>query len=132
MSDLVKPLRARLNELEAKALRARDGERTMHVDADDDIAPLLFNDEGEFDLPARVLRDVQAKRQIIDEVMSWRHRVNEEDGWYTCGAATEERDGGECFDERNIGECTCGLEERQRAILAPLAELYAEQYGGQA
>lgn len=66
MTDLVEFLRARFDELEAKAIQARDGERTAFVEADDDIVPLLFN-EGKFDLPARMLREVERDRRIIDE-----------------------------------------------------------------
>jgi hypothetical protein len=138
MTDLVEFLRARLDE-DDEAARAAGNRRWLVQDNIIELHPER-EDDGFMSWPtradarhaarwepARVLREVQAKRQIIDEVMSWRHTVNEEDGWYTCGAATQERDGGECFDERNIGECTCGLDDRRRAILAPLAELYAGQ-----
>lgn len=66
MSDLVEFLRARLTELESKALRARDGDQAQFVESDTDIEPLLFNDKGEFDLPDRVLREVSAKRRIVE------------------------------------------------------------------
>jgi hypothetical protein len=67
MDDLVQFLRARLDEDERRARRAIDGPRNQFVSADEDIDPLLFDEDGTFALPARVLAEVDTKRQMIDE-----------------------------------------------------------------
>lgn len=78
--------------------------------------------------PDYVLADIASKRQIIHRVMSWNHHVSE-DCWYTCGAAAEERDGGECCNDNQPDECTCGLDERRMMILAPLAAPFSAEPG---
>jgi hypothetical protein len=79
--------------------------------------------------PARVLREVEAKRKILDEAIGWRHRVVE-DCWYTCPAATEERDGGDtCNENWTEGVCNCGVERRRNAILLPVAAIYSDRPG---
>jgi Family of unknown function (DUF6221) len=67
VTDLVAFLSARLDEDEAAAVKAREGPRSQFVEADADIEPLLFDEAGEFSLPARVLREVEAKRAILTE-----------------------------------------------------------------
>jgi hypothetical protein len=52
--------------------------------------------------PARVLAECQAKRQLVERITARRHTVID-DCWYTCAAATEERDGGECCDDSRLG-----------------------------
>jgi hypothetical protein len=49
-----------------RAQRAIDGPRNAFVSADEDVEPLLFDEEGMFVLPARVLREIDAKRQIVE------------------------------------------------------------------
>jgi hypothetical protein len=68
MDDLVQFLRARLDEDERRARRAIDGPRNQFVSADEDIDPLLFDEDGTFALPARVLAEVDAKRRIVDRM----------------------------------------------------------------
>lgn len=63
--ELIALIKAGLDDAERKARRAIDGERSEFVDADDDIVPLLYGDAGKFDLPTRVLQDVEAKRAIV-------------------------------------------------------------------
>ena len=76
--------------------------------------------------PARVLAQCAAYKAIVEAVGKWKHEVVE-DCWYTCAAATEERDGGECCDDNRRGTgCDCGLEFRARAILAPLASIWGD------
>lgn len=85
--------------------------------------------------PARVLRGINAKRRIIDEVLRWRHDYNDEDSWYSCSQATEPygygRDGSDepgsgCANEDRAGaSCDCGLDRRQRAILSPIASQWS-------
>lgn len=63
-------------------------------------------------------------RTLLADLLSERHLVNESDCWYTCAAATLERDGGETGDDgRAGGPCDCGrdtrLENRLRVLSAP-------------
>src|SRR3569623_604291 len=75
--------------------------------------------------PERAIADFKAKREIVDVVAGWTHSVNREDCWYTCAAATEDVDGGECCDDERRGKaCDCGLRFSQLRILAPLAAPY--------
>ncbi|MFD4830125.1 DUF6221 family protein [Streptomyces uncialis] len=77
--------------------------------------------------PARVLREVEAKRMLIGGITTERHHVTDGDCWYTCAAATEERDGGEtCDDNRTGGPCDCGRDERVGRCLRLLALPYAD------
>ncbi|GAA4059744.1 DUF6221 family protein [Actinomadura miaoliensis] len=62
---LVDFLRDRLDYLIATGRRAKLGPDTRGVVADDDIAPLLHNEDGQFDLPERVIADAKAKLHIV-------------------------------------------------------------------
>jgi hypothetical protein len=73
---------------------------------------------------ARVLAEVDAKRRMLDLALGERH-TTVEDGWYSCGAATEERDGGECYDEGRVGTCDCGRDRKVERMLCLLALPYA-------
>lgn len=76
--------------------------------------------------PAAVLRRIAADRKLLDDLLAERHLVNDGDCWYTCRAATEERDGGEnCNDEERGKPCDCGRDTRvQRRV-----RLIAESWG---
>lgn len=92
---------------------------------DQDIAPHI----AEWD-PARVLREIDAKRRLVDDFTSERHHVNDGDCWYTCPAATEARDGGEtCDDSRRGGACDCGRDARVERRLRLLAFPYEARPG---
>jgi hypothetical protein len=74
---------------------------------------------------------VAADRQILDDLIGERHQVVEDD-WYTCPAATVERDGGDCSDENRIGDpCSCGRDERVKRRVRLLAEGYGWTEEGQ-
>lgn len=77
--------------------------------------------------PARILREVEAKRAILDKIAGWTHAVVE-DCWYTCEAATDAHDGGSsCVDEDGqLGPCTCGLDARREVLLRHLAAPYSD------
>jgi hypothetical protein len=80
-----------------------------------DAAHIAAND------PAHVLRLCIGLRVVVAEVESWKHEVCD-DGWYTCAAATEEREGEECIDDsRRGGPCDCGRDIRADRTLAALA-----------
>lgn len=58
----------------------------------------------------------KTKRDVIAALEAVRHRVVE-DCWYTCPAATEERDGGECCNDDLTGDpCDCGRDARIAAM----------------
>ncbi|MEU0102407.1 DUF6221 family protein [Streptomyces sp. NPDC006267] len=138
MDDLVQFLRARLDEDEQAARRAGDsfrqiGETGVIVATDGDraeecasanwagIAEHIVRHD-----PARVLREVDAKRRMLDDLLAERHTIVE-DCWYTCAAATEERDGDESCDEgRQGGPCDCGrdarVNRRLRLLVLPHAD----------
>lgn len=83
--------------------------------------------------PARVLRDVEATRKILAEVMSWTHFYLDQDGWYSCSQAVDPSEsdaepGSGCLDGDRAGRpCDCGLDRRRKAILGPIAEAYRER-----
>lgn len=74
--------------------------------------------------PARVLAEVDAKRQIIEHVTSWEHDDPDSGGYYSCPlvpGSSRARD--DWWDGK---ECWCGLIARQLAILGPLTLPYAD------
>lgn len=76
--------------------------------------------------PTRVLADIAAKRALLDDLLAEHHRVVDGDCWYTCPAATEQREGDtNCDDDRRGGPCDCGLDERTERRLRILAQPYA-------
>jgi hypothetical protein len=77
--------------------------------------------------PARVLREVAAKRQIIAAVTAEPHDYNDDDPWYSCALAVApgETEPGSvcCNDTKTTGQCDCGRDRRVLAILRPLASI---------
>lgn len=140
MTDLVTFLRTRLDDDEQIARAAlnpkrpgdwewRKDSRTTVTVGGDPIQPSPGVERGPHIArwhPARVLAEVAAKRRILDDMAAWKHAVID-DCWYTCRAATEERDGGESCDESegSGGPCTCGLDKRRDAIARLLALPFA-------
>ncbi|MFD8596984.1 DUF6221 family protein [Kitasatospora sp. NPDC059646] len=80
---------------------------------------------------ARELAEVDAKRGLITLLLDTTHTVCE-DPWYTCGAATKEREGERCPDNNRRGHCDCGRDRLVLAGLQLLALPYAERPGYQA
>lgn len=129
MSDLRAFLLARLDEDEAAARVAVPGPWTVdggtvyatHVTDEvvrytQDSADHIARHD-----PARVLREIEAKRRMLKDLQLQKHAVVE-DCWYTCAAATEERDGDEsCDDQRRGGPCDCGRDARVMRQLRLLA-----------
>lgn len=75
--------------------------------------------------PEAVLRRCDADRKLIADITAERHLVIDGDCWYTCAAATEERDGGETCDDTRLGEpCDCGRDAQVQRRLRILAEGY--------
>lgn len=72
-----------------------------------------------------VIADLDAKLALLEDLLAERHDVVE-DCWYTCAAATEERDGGEtCNEGRQGGPCDCGRDARVNRRLLILARPFA-------
>lgn len=144
MADLVTWLRAQLNADEQTARAAQEAHRITNPDHERfgqvswprATAAAAYRDRRPgLDLittfsPARVLAEVEAKRRILGEMATWKHVVVEGDCWYTCGAALEERDGGECCDIDELGKrCNCGLDGRRDRIGRLLALPFSDRPG---
>lgn len=77
--------------------------------------------------PARVLREVAAKRALLADITAEKHLVVDSDPYYTCLAATEERDDGKSWGHEKGGtDCNCGLDERVEQRLRLLAAPYSD------
>lgn len=75
--------------------------------------------------PAQVLREIEGKRALLADLLAEKHHVAT-DPWYTCQAATEERDGGEYGNEKYRGwPCNCGLTDRTERRLRLFAQPYS-------
>ncbi|MFJ5923867.1 DUF6221 family protein [Kitasatospora sp. NPDC092948] len=71
---------------------------------------------------------VTSKRGLITLLLDTTHTVCE-DPWYTCGAATKEREGERCPDETRRGTCDCGRDGLVLAGLKLLALPYVDRPG---
>lgn len=69
--------------------------------------------------PAAVLRDVAAKRQLLDQALGWEH-YEVDDPWFSCCAAPN------APAEHRGQPCTCGRDERVLAVLQALTAPYQE------
>jgi hypothetical protein len=132
MDDLVEWLRAQLDEDERVAQdalkRATTTRRWIGGEWVEDVVqpPEWRRSVWE---PARVLREIDAKRQLLADLSAEQHEVVD-DCWYTCAAATDERDGGEtCDDTRRGGPCDCGRDKRVARRLRLFALPYADRPG---
>jgi hypothetical protein len=77
--------------------------------------------------PARVLREVTAKRALLEDINAEKHLVVDGDPYFTCNAATEERDGGESWAREKWGTaCGCGRDDRVERRLKLLAAPYSD------
>lgn len=77
--------------------------------------------------PVSVLTDLDSKRAMLDDLLSEKHAVIEDDNWFTCAQATEERDGGATDREDMQGQpCDCGRDYRVRRRLLILARPYIQ------
>ncbi len=77
--------------------------------------------------PARVLRDIDAKRRLLAEVLSEPHFMSVDDHWNTCPAIVDEDGVPVCLDEsRAPGPCDCGRDarvaRRLRLFVLPFAD----------
>lgn len=108
--DLAEFLLARINEDEAE-IREGYGQEEENV----------FSKE-------RLLAECDAKRRVVAKLQDERHDVID-DCWYTCAAATEDRDGGECCNDTSRGgSCDCGRDNRVNGYLELLALPYADHW----
>lgn len=146
--DLITFLRARLDDDEriakaattgpwsvndesfAESIRATDGTEVVAGGRWGGEAPVFESTEDALHIaahdPARTLLEIEAKRQLLADALAEKHVVVE-DCWYTCPAATEERDGGEtCNDADSDKPCNCGRDARVERRLRLLAMSYAD------
>lgn len=90
------------------------------------LATMYFDEIGkhvEATNPAAVLRRIAADRKMIADLLDERHVVAD-DPWFSCAAATEERDGGCSEADRRGKPCDCGRDERVERRLRIIAEGY--------
>lgn len=81
--------------------------------------------------PAGIAADLDTKEALLTDLLAEKHYVCD-DPYYTCCAATRERDGDSCpGDEHHhlSNHCTCGLTERTTRRLHILAAPYADRPG---
>ena len=121
MSEIADFLRARIAERRALA-------DSIHNRSCESVPDILYPDRetGACDCgePGGVIADCDAKLALVDDLLAERHQVVE-DCWYTCAAATEERDGGETCNEADSGKpCNCGRDTRVARRLQLLAMPY--------
>lgn len=131
-------LRATLDTAQAVAEAAAKRAWSPHWEYDDmvheirdlkngnTLANVYFHEIGkhvEATNPASVLRRIAAERRMLDDLLAERHHVNDGDDWYTCAAATEDRDGGETVDDTRRGKpCDCGRDARVNRRVQTMAE----------
>lgn len=72
----------------------------------------------------RLRAELDAKRGLLDLLLDTRHTVCE-DPWYTCRAATLEREGETSIAEPRWNTCGCGRDSLVLAGLQLLARPYA-------
>lgn len=142
MSELADFLRARYAERRALAEAASPGPWHADEEVDEVVAVDGITVADGFALSGRQLRatvqhiaandpndviaDCDAKLALIDDLLAERHEVVDGDCWYTCAAATEERDGGETCDDNRLGNpCDCGRDARVNRRLLILARPFA-------
>jgi len=115
-------------------VRRSDGLGYMHLGAPGMLAGPTAVHIARHD-PVRVLADVEAKRAILAEVMSWGHTYIDGDTWFSCAQAASAFDedgtpGSGCADDdRAGGPCDCGLDRRRATFLYALAAPYAGRPG---
>jgi hypothetical protein len=71
--------------------------------------------------PHAVLRRITADRELLDDLLAEQHTVAC-DPFYTCEAATEERDGGANPMTKGERPCDCGRDNRVERRVGLLAE----------
>ncbi|WP_327169549.1 DUF6221 family protein [Streptomyces subrutilus] len=76
--------------------------------------------------PVRVLAEVDAKRQLLSDILKQSHDWNEEDHWYSCSALRDETGELLCTNDARAGApCDCGrdqtVERRVRLLALPYA-----------
>lgn len=80
--------------------------------------------------PARVLREIDAKRELLADVLSEPHFRSADDHWNTCPAVVDEDGVPVCLDEsRAPGPCDCGRDARVGRRLRLLALPYVDRPG---
>jgi hypothetical protein len=94
-----------------------------HVFEDESIAHILEND------PHAVLAQCEAQTALLEDALARKHLVVEGDGWFTCPAATEERDGDTCHRDDAGGQCDCGRDAAVERTMKTLALAYQHHEG---
>jgi hypothetical protein len=120
-TDPVVWLRTTLDAAVSRADRWHDVECDVHTTSLGDAVVLQCATLCDCGGPAAVLRRIAADRKLLDDLLAEKHHVCI-DSWYTCPAATEERDGGTYAETTGGGSCDCGRDERVQRRVRLLAE----------
>lgn len=75
--------------------------------------------------PEQTIRRIEATRALLASIYADKHYVCD-DPWYTCQAATDERDGGTYAETGGGGSCDCGRDDRVELQLRHLASVYPD------
>lgn len=138
-------LTARLDEMERVAREAcHGGQGDWHQDdpdgeggrIEDERGNVVVYDEGSpsgweaehiaLNDPRTVLARVEADRQVLAEIATWKHDYHDDDTWYSCALAEstwadDRSPGSGCSDDdRSGGPCDCGLDRRRGVIVRAL------------
>ncbi|MGW8679632.1 DUF6221 family protein [Streptomyces sp. NPDC055817] len=141
MDELVQWYGAQLDDDESAALGAKGktaGRWTQDDGPPEDI--VLCDESGRLTMgqarhiarhdPARVLREIDGKRQLLADLLTDQHFHNEEDNWYSCASLVGEDGKPVCIDDsRAPGPCDCGRDARVKRRVALLALPYADRPG---
>lgn len=127
MTDLLDFIRARYDE-DAAEIAKHPGDHGCISDWE-----ILATEESNYPAMSflqiakkRAEREVEAKRLLLDDITAERHLVVEGDCWFTCAAATEDRDGGECCNDNAGDDCDCGRDARVERRLRLLDLPYSD------
>lgn len=126
MTDLERFVRDRLEEDRAVAQAAIDDPEGPD-DCWFDTSNGHIGDHYRRHSPEAVLADIEAKRALLDDITAAKHQVIDSDPYFTCNAATEERDGGESWAREKWGTaCECGRDARVERRLKLMAAPYCD------
>ncbi len=79
-----------------------------------------------------MLREIDSKRRLLDDLLAEKHLTSEEDTWYACAALVDEDGDPVCpNDARAPGPCDCGRDDRVLRRLRLLALPHADRPGYQ-
>lgn len=131
MDDLAQWLGQQL-DIDGRIARAADAELSNVFTRIASFDPEMADDERHImeHRPTRVLREIDAKRRLLADVLSEPHFMSADDHWNTCPAIVDVDGVPVCLDEsRAPGPRDCGRDARVPRRLRLLALPYAYRPG---